>query len=895
MNNDEKDKMDKNIDSDKAAEGGFDINKTLGIEGEIDTASEALSITSGQVDIEEYLENTVEGESIEEKQDAKKKVREKIFLTAGIGKNVIRKSVETVLHESMMPYSEHVILDRALPRVEDGLKPVQRRILFTLLELGITPDKPYRKSARIVGDCLGKYHPHGDTSVYDAMVRLAQPFNMNAPLVDGHGNFGSIDGDSAAAMRYTEARMAPLALEMLRDLDKDTVEWNFNFDDTLREPTTLPSRFPNLLVNGASGIAVGLATNIPPHNIEEVISGVIAFIDNRNITLDEMMKIIKAPDFPTGGYIIPGDELKTAYETGRGKILLRAKLHVEKGENDKRNIVITELPYQVNKAKLLTRILELRDQKKDLLSGIAEICDESDRNGMRAVVRIKKDVDPAPIIELLYKHTDLQTSFGINIVAIADGRPQQMGLLDIIAYYTDYQREVILRRSKFELEAARDRAHIVEGLVTAVENIDEVIKIIKASENTTDAKVNLRNRFALSEKQAQAILDMRLARLTSLEIVKLKEELAELRSTIARLSAIVSSKKLQFDLIKEELAEIRKRFKTGRRSMILDSVESVILDAPEAVLSSVESVVISISKARTIKSMTQKHCASANTEFSEKSNEFDTYTILTGTTTDRKVLAFSNLGNAFRIDPSAIPDGKWRDRGILFSSFENEAASGEYPISILEIPGDFAGELLFFSKSGMVKRSAWSEYNLQKNYFQAVKFKEGDELVGVEKNIEGTTLLFVTKLGMVLNAEKSDIPLQGRISGGVKGVNLADGDELVLVTQCKSEDGIALVSDAAFAKRVLAGEIEPMARYRKGVKIFDLREGNGKCILFAGIIKNDKQIFDCIVETSDGVLSAYSTEVLDRQSRTGRGKSLVKNKKGEKLAGAWKYLSQISF
>lgn len=893
MKNDEKDineKKNVNFDADVSS-----IKKSLGIEGESDTASEALSLTSGQVDIEEYLENTVEGESVEERQDAKKKVREKIFLTAGIGKNVIRKSVERVLHESMMPYSEHVILDRALPRVEDGLKPVQRRILFTLLELGITPDKPYRKSARIVGDCLGKYHPHGDSSVYDAMVRLAQPFNMNATLVDGHGNFGSIDGDSAAAMRYTEARMAPLALEMLRDLDKDTVEWNFNFDDTLREPTTLPARFPNLLVNGASGIAVGLATNIPPHNIEEVISGVIAFIDNRNITLDEMMKIIKAPDFPTGGFIFPGEDLRNAYENGRGKILLRAKLHIEKGENDKRNIVITELPYQVNKAKLLTRILELRDQKKDLLSGIAEICDESDRNGMRAVIRIKKDVDPAPIIELLYKHTDLQTSFGINIVAIADGRPQQMGLLDIIAYYTDYQREVILRRSKFELEEAKERAHIVEGLVVAVENIDEVIKIIKASENTAEAKVNLRNRFALSERQAQAILDMRLARLTSLEIVKLKDELAELKRIITRLSAIVSSKKLQFDLIKEELMDIRKRFKTGRKSNILDSIECLVPDAPEAVLGSVESVVVSISKAKTIKSMTQKHCASANTEFSEKSNEYDTYTILTGTSTDKKVIAFSNLGNAFRIDPSTIPDGKWRDRGTPFSSFENEAEVGEYPVAILEIPEDFSGELLFFSKSGMVKRSAWSEYNLQKSYFQAVKFRDGDELFFVCQNLEDSNMLFVTKLGMVLHAEKSDVPLQGRISGGVKGINISDGDELILATLCRKEDGIALVSDSAFAKRLLVSEIEPLARYRKGVKIFDLRGDNGKNLLFAGIIKNDGQIFDCIIESKDGVLSAYSTEIFDRQNRTGRGKSLVKSKKGENLVAVWKYLSQISF
>ena len=432
--------------------------------------------------------------------------------------------LEEVLPGSMLPYAEYVILDRALPRVEDGLKPVQRRILYTMYDMGLTPDKPHKKSARIVGECMGKYHPHGDSSVYDAMVRMAQDFNMRMTLVNGHGNFGSVDGDPAAAMRYTEARLEPLALELLRDIEKETVRFTLNFDDSLKEPETLPGRFPNLLVNGASGIAVGLATNIPPHNLGEVIDGICAYIDNPKIKLFQMMKYIQAPDFPTGGYIIAG-ELLQAYETGRGKITLRAKVSIEEGDNDKKLIVITELPYQVNKAKLLTKIAALRDEKKEILGGISEITDESDRNGMRAVIKVKKDADAEKILAALYKYSDLETTFGINMVAIADGKPQQLGLLDVIRHYVAYQREVVLRRTRFDLAQAKERCHILEGLIIAVRNIDEVIEIIKTSESVPVARTRLRQAFDLSERQAQAILDLRLARLTKLEIFKLEQEL----------------------------------------------------------------------------------------------------------------------------------------------------------------------------------------------------------------------------------------------------------------------------------------------------------------------------------------------------------------------------------
>ena len=415
--------------------------------------------------------------------------------------NIIASPLEDVLHNSMIPYAEYVILDRALPRVEDGLKPVQRRILYSMYDLGILPDKGYKKSARVVGDCLAKYHPHGDTSVYDAMVRLAQPFNMRMTLIDGHGNFGSVDGDGAAAMRYTEVKLQPLALELIEGIDKDTVNWSLNFDDSLKEPDTLPARFPNLLVNGATGIAVGLATNIPTHNLAEVIDGVVAYLDNPKIKLDDMMKIIKGPDFPTGGYIIAGDELKAAYETGKGKIQLRARINVEDAENGKKSIVITEIPYQVNKAQLLKKIADLQETDKDALAGIASIADESDRSGMRAVIKLKKDVDPNPIIKYLLKYTQLQCSFGINMVAIAGGKPRLMGLLDIISYYVDYQINVVLRRTKYDLNKAKERAHILEGLIIAVTNIDKVIKIIKTSPDTPTAKQNLREAFDLSDSR----------------------------------------------------------------------------------------------------------------------------------------------------------------------------------------------------------------------------------------------------------------------------------------------------------------------------------------------------------------------------------------------------------
>ncbi|GHV01645.1 DNA gyrase subunit A [Clostridia bacterium] len=802
---------------------------------------------------------------------------------------IIFKTMEDVMHESMLPYSEHVILDRALPRVEDGLKPVQRRILYTMLELNTTPDKPYRKSARIVGDCLGKYHPHGDTSIYDAMVRMAQDFNMRMRLVDGHGNFGSVDGDGAAAMRYTEVRMAPLALELLRDLEKDTVRWSFNFDDTLKEPDTLPGRFPNLLVNGASGIAVGLATNIPPHNLAEVIDGVVAYIDSPSIKLKDMMRIVKGPDFPTGGYLVCGDELTAAYETGKGKLKMRAKIHIENGENEKKNIVIDELPYQVNKATLLESILTLREEKKGIYMHIAEICDESDRNGMRAVIRVKRDGDPKAIIEALFKATNLQCTFGINMVAIADGKPQQMGLMDIIVYYVNYQREIVLRRTRFELAEAKEREHILEGLVIAVKNIDEVVRIIKKSESVPDARQRLRDRFKLSERQAQAILDMRLARLTHLEIYKLEKELAEVRELITRLTAILNSKKLQMDMIKTELLQIKKTFKEPRKTVLLNCAEDYTVPSDDDV-KPVENYVVAVNENVAVKKLTLRSYSTSAKEFGDKSGLSEICPVVVEARSDQVLYCFTDLGNCFKLDMEAVPEGRWRDNGKSVREIAGEdMVMEERVVKVFALNTDALpkGHLLFYTRDGMVKRSAWSEYGVIKSSFQAIKLKEGDAVLSIEQEIADATILFVTKQGMCLNADKSDVPEQGRVAGGVKGIQLSDGDACIAVAQVKKGANFEAVmtTDRGFAKRTEADSIDVMARYRKGVKIYDLKGENGGELVFARIGNEPTSV---IMKDTTGYLSPYETADISKESRTGKGKACFKGK-DTKIVTAYVY------
>ena len=789
--------------------------------------------------------------------------------SAGNGgeRGIIYKSMSEVLHESMIPYTECVVMDRALPRVEDGLKPVQRRILYSMLELGVTPDKPYRKSARIVGDCLGKYHPHGDSSVYDAMCRMAQDWVLRAPLVDGHGNFGSIDGDSPAAMRYTETRMTPLALELMRDLDKDTVRWSLNFDDTLKEPDMFPGRFPNLLINGATGIAVGVATNIPPHNLGETIDGVVAYIDNPNIKLEAMMKIIKGPDFPSGGEIIDEEDgLKQAYSTGKGKIIIRSKVMIEKS-GDRSNIVITELPYQVNKAQLLQKIAELKEQNKDKLASITEIRDESDRNGMRAVIRLKKEADPKKILEYLFKATNMQISYGINMVAIAGGKPRLLGLLDIISYYAQYQREIIVRRTKYDLNQAKERAHIVEGLLIAIRNIDEVIKIIKKSATTTEAKQRLRDRFSLSDRQAQAILDMRLARLVHLEVGKLEEELAMLKKKIAEYEAILSSKKAQYDVVKKEILEIKKAYSTPRLSKIGNDKTINIVTSQENDESG-KNFVLAITAGNTIKKVTSKNYSMSQKTLSDNSTITDIAKQVETFSGSDTVLIFTSQGNAIKVNVGALKECKWRDKGYSLLSIEKSVVLNEIPVSIMKLPKE--GQILFMTKQGMVKKSEASDIVVNKSFYQVCKLSDGDEVISVELDKMGKSILMLSRKGMALNFEKGDIPTQGRISGGVRGINLEDNDSVIFASQLDYSHVIA-VTDNGFIKKIAISQFPLSARYRKGLR-------------YVNFAKNCQNIFYACSANGNITLAvdfglkilALDTKKLPESDRLSSGNEIIK-------------------
>lgn len=774
---------------------------------------------------------------------------------------------EEVMHNSMLPYSENVILDRALPRVEDGLKPVQRRILYAMHEMGLTPDKPYKKSARIVGDCLGKYHPHGDSSVYGAMVRMAQPFSMRMKLIDGHGNFGSSDGDPPAAMRYTEARMSPLALELLRDLDKDTVTWSPNFDDSMEEPNMLPGRFPNLLVNGASGIAVGLATNIPPHNMGEAIDAVVAVIDNPKITTKELLQIVHGPDFPTGGFIIPVDSLESIYETGKGKIKIRARLHVE-DDAGKKNIVITEMPYQVSKSDVLKAIAKLRDENKELLGGINEIVDESDKSGMRAVIKLKREADVSKIVSFLMKKTNLELGYSINMVAIAGGKPEQMGLKDILVYYVAYQRDVIVRRTTFDLKAAKQRAEIVRGLLIAIRNIDEVIKIIKSSESTPKAKIALCERFDLTDDQAQAIVDMRLKALTHLEVGRLEEELAELEKKIAYLSAILASPRRQYGVIKDEILQIKKNMGSARMSVILEGGENENVELPtaEEAVSYRDGVLVRSDKGA-LRFMSQKNWSALPKDARSLGGELPVEAVEVNN--KGWVYVFTDRGNIAKLDVTDVQERKWKDKGMNLSQFNPELHVDEKPVKIMFFPSTPVGELVFFTKNGIVKRSDWNDFTSMRAPGSAIILGEGDAVINVENVDDDLNVLEVTKSGLCLVYRVTEIPVQGRKAAGVRGMKLGDGDTIAFGGQIDDEGEIIVMTDTGYAKRVIASTIDPGSRYLKGVKIVELDRGS---VAFVGSVKMP---YDLAV-LSGGETYILNTEGIRIDTRTTKGKMTFK-------------------
>ena len=781
---------------------------------------------------------------------------------------IVQKSMEQVMHDSIIPYSEFIIMERAIPRVEDGLKPVQRRVLYTMHELGLTPDKPHRKCARIVGDCLGKYHPHGDSSVYDALARMAQPFSLRGPLVDGHGNFGSIDGDSPAAMRYTEARMTPLALQMLRDIEKDTVGFHLNFDDTQKEPDLLPSRFPNLLVNGASGIAIGLATNIPPHNLREVISGAIAQMENPDIPLEELMKHIPGPDFPTGGLLLCDEELRSAYETGRGKLQLRSRVTVEEGSAGRKLLVITEIPYMLSKSAMLEKILRLSEEKKSsVLSGIYDIRDESDRTGMRAVIELKRDTDPEKVLAYLYKYSDLQVTFGVNMVAIADGKPMQLGLKQALSYYIDHQKQVVTRRTQYDLNQAKSRAHVLEGLIVAVDNLDEVIRLIRASKNPREAKTALMSAFSLSDIQAQAILDMRLQRLTNLEILTLRKEYADVLRLIDQLTGILKSEKKLQAVIKKELLEIAEQFGDGRRTELTGEMVTELPSEEEKPVA--DEALILLTRGGFLKRMLprvyEKGAAAA-----EKAAD-PPRLLISQAQTDWKLLFFTDRGNCYAVTAAQVPECRYRDRGLAVAGLLAGLERDEAVVDILPLaPGDWAGELLFVTAKGQIKKSELAEYNVRKQRFAAIGLKEGDRLLSVARLSGERSLLLVTRLGMAIRFPLADVSCIGRTAAGVKGIALGVGDEVLRALDASDEGELLLLTDRGYMKRCLMVDFEEQARGGKGLKCITLLKNgqNGSCLIACEPVREP---YVLTVTQKSGLETPIETDGVRIEMRSGKG------------------------
>ena len=788
-----------------------------------------------------------------------------------IAQSIVQAPMETVMHDSMIPYAEHVILERALPRVEDGLKPVQRRILFTMHELGMTPDKPHRKCARIVGDCLGKYHPHGDTSVYDAMVRMAQPYSMRGLLVDGHGNFGSIDGDSAAAMRYTEARMAPLALEMLRDIEKDTVSFSFNFDDTLKEPDMLPARYPNLLVNGASGIAVGLATNIPPHNLREAIDAVVAQMDDPDITVDALMRHIPAPDFPTGGCLLQTPEIRRAYETGRGKLTLRARVHVEDGPSGRKLLVITEVPYQVPKAAMLEKILRLSEERKAQLGGIHDIRDESDRTGLRAVIELKRDVDPQKVLAVLYKYSDLQVTFGVNLVAIAEGKPRQMGLKEVIAHYIAHQKSVVTRRTRYELSQAKAREHILQGLMIAVDNLDEVIALIRKSQSVKEAKAGLIERFGLSDAQAQAILDLRLQRLTGLEILTLRREYEEVQRLIARLEGILSSEKKLIAVIKKEMLEIRDRFGDERRTQLIPDDADALPepdDKPEP-----EETVFVLTRAGQARRMAPRVFEKSEWKAQDELPRF-----LLRIRTDHTLYFFTDAGNCYPVPVTAVPDiSRPRDRGLTLSGLLMGLEDGERIVRVLSAAdGAIAGcgDLLFVTAQGMIKRTTASEYAVRKAKFAAINLRAGDRVQALHVCADEPEMLLISQNAMSIRFLLEGVPVTGRATGGVKAMALDVGDAVVFSSPVSAEGEAVVFSDRGYAKRVLLVDFDLQNRNGKGLRVFTFNRNGSNGSRVAGALYV-REPYDFRVFQQGAEISELNTDAVMIEPRASKGRPYV--------------------
>ncbi|WP_034849805.1 DNA gyrase subunit A [Clostridium hydrogeniformans] len=793
--------------------------------------------------------------------------------------NVVPVDIKNEMKKCYIDYAMSVIVGRALPDVRDGLKPVHRRILFSMQELGLSPEKGYRKCARIVGDVLGKYHPHGDSSVYDALVRMAQDFSIRYPLVDGHGNFGSVDGDSAAAMRYTEAKMSKIAIELLRDINKDTVDFIPNFDGEEKEPSVIPSRFPNLLVSGSSGIAVGMATNIPPHNLGEVIDGTIMLIDNSEITVTELMTKIKGPDFPTAGTIMGTSGIRAAYETGRGKILVRAKAEIEE-ENGRHTIIVTELPYQVNKAKLIENIADLVKDKK--ITGISDLRDESDRDGMRIVIELKRDANPSVVLNLLYKHTKMQDTFGVIMLALVDNEPQVLNLKEVLSHYVDFQKEVIRRRTAFELNKAEERAHILEGLKIALDHIDEVISIIRGSKTSEIARETLISRFGLSEKQAQAILDMRLRRLTGLERDKIEAEYNELMALIHRLREILEKEQLVLNIIKDELLQIKTSYSDERRT----AIEKVANDIDIEDLIQEEDVVITLTDTGYIKRI------SADTYSAQKrggkgiqamtTKEDDSVGRVIITSTHRDLLFFSNRGRVYRLKAYEIPDAGRTAKGTnvinLIPLTQDERIKDVLSIDIKNMDED--GYLIMTTQQGIIKKTRLKEYAaIRKNGLNAIGLREGDELLKVKVTHGDAEIIMVTKYGYSIKFNEKDVRPMGRNASGVKAITLREDDIAVAMDIIVPGEELLVVSEEGYGKRTKVEEYPIQNRGGKGVKTYKITEKTG-FVVSARVCKGEDEL---MLINSSGVAIRINVQDISITSRSAMGVRLMRTNEEQKI------------
>ncbi|MGG1215851.1 DNA gyrase subunit A [Micromonospora provocatoris] len=780
----------------------------------------------------------------------------------------ITEEIET----SFLDYAMSVIVSRALPDVRDGLKPVHRRILYGMQELGNTADKAYKKSARIVGDVMGKYHPHGDSSIYDAMVRMAQDFSYRYMLVDGHGNFGSVDGDGAAAMRYTESRMSRIAMEMLRDINKNTIDYTDNYDGSEKEPVVLPSRYPNLLVNGAAGIAVGMATNIPPHNLGETIDGVLALSENPAITTEELMEIIPGPDFPTGGIILGRSGIRRAYESGRGSIIIRAKVEIEQKSNGKETILIHELPYQVNKAKLIEKIAELvRDKKID---GITNLRDESDRRGMRVVIEIRKDANANVVLNNLYKQTAMQSSFGVNMLSLVNGQPKVMGIKEMLYHYLEHQKVIIRRRTEFDLKKAEDRAHILEGLRIALDHIDEIIAIIRGSRSGEEAKPQLMERFNLSERQAQAILDMRLVRLSGLEREKIEAEYQELQVLIAELKAILADEAKIVDIIRTEILELKERFSDARRTEITSGGMEMIEDED---LIPVENSVVTLTHNGYIKRL------AANTYRSQKrggrgvqgmgTNDDDFVEHLMNTSTHDTILFFTSKGKVFRAKGYEIPEYGRTAKGLPIVNLLN-IDKGEKVTAMIRVDSfDKDAYFIFTTKTGITKRTPVSQFaNIRTNGLIAISLREDDDLIAVRLTDGIKQVIIGTRDGMLVRFQEEDIRSMGRTAGGVRGIKLRDGDEVVGMEIVEPGQEILVVTAKGYGKRTTEEEYRLQSRGGVGLKTIQITDKNGPMVAVKTVDGSE----DLMLITINGMLIRMDVNDISLIGRSTQGVRLIR-------------------